>query len=199
MAKRLDLVLDSRLETIFDDENRTGQTGHVYVEADSTLQQRAVKRVEWWRRERCIGSGGCGTVYLERCVSGEKNVRARAVKTIQVVSSGKGRASFYDRELEAIAKFSQEKVSCHLFTVCCQGLLLTWANSTNTALSNPLGGSSTKAFSPSLWNTCPSEACKTICRITTRNLWASLRLERSRTNSWKDFLSCITTSLCIEI
>ncbi|KAK0727966.1 kinase-like domain-containing protein [Lasiosphaeria miniovina] len=107
MSKQADLVLDSKLETIFD-QDRPGQTGHVFVEADAALQRRSVRRVEWWQRQRCIGSGGCGTVYLERCISGQRHVTIRAVKTIPLSASQK-RSKLYDRELEATSKFSQKR------------------------------------------------------------------------------------------
>jgi hypothetical protein len=72
-------------------------------------QQRRIREQERWQRTKHLGSGSFGVVWLETCTEGSSSGRVRAVKEIV-----KGTASVtvvYSRELEAIAKFSQEKVS----------------------------------------------------------------------------------------
>lgn len=77
-----------------------------YIYYTSRPGQRKVRLEEHWARQRELGRGGFGAVYLEQCVEGDKQGRIRAVKEIQ-----KGTGGNYNRELEAIALFSQPKVS----------------------------------------------------------------------------------------
>ncbi|KAJ5366512.1 Tetratricopeptide-like helical [Penicillium brevicompactum] len=101
MARISDLIRDSQLETQF----RPGYTVHLFQEPEPDSDGRVVTRREWWHREQDIGVGGFGRVYLEKCIrGGPQDGAVRAVKQISINT----RAQIdYNRELEAIAKFSQ--------------------------------------------------------------------------------------------
>ncbi|KAF2737982.1 kinase-like protein [Polyplosphaeria fusca] len=101
MSRIPDLVLDSKLVTEF----RHGLTKHVLYEADPSSTHRTTKRKESWKPEKCIGRGGFGSVWLERCVRGKRDVELRAVKNIPRPAEAKD----YLRELESIAKFSHPR------------------------------------------------------------------------------------------
>jgi hypothetical protein len=102
-----DLVRDTELRTQFDHPH----TIHEFLEAPHSL---APVRREVWKRIKTIGQGGFSYVCLEECVQGraEHTPQTRAVK---VISSRQGADIIsYSRELEAVAKFSQKKVSRYL-------------------------------------------------------------------------------------
>jgi serine/threonine protein kinase len=69
-------------------------------------------RREYWRRRRIIGGGTFGRVYLEDCVKGQRDAAVRAVKEITKPTRSVPLASL-NRELEAMAKFSQLKFRDH--------------------------------------------------------------------------------------
>ena len=104
-----DLVRDSKLVTKF-----TGQcTQHVRYRSE---EHRKVKHQEQWVRRRHLGGGAFGTIWLEtleslngRAIPDEEK-QLRAVKDIKKDVHGSV-ANYYNRELEATAKFSQERVS----------------------------------------------------------------------------------------
>ena len=105
MPRIPDLVLDSRLCTRFRDSIIT----HSYLEVDSVGKR--FSREEHWISERIIGRGGFGQVRLERCmVEGAKQDSLRAVKAINKPFNLSDPFDF-NRELEAIAKFSNDRVS----------------------------------------------------------------------------------------
>lgn len=118
-----DLVRDSKLDTAF----VGGATLHVFLVSEPALRQRRRQVKEKWVREERLGAGSYGSVWLESCTDGRKKGELRAVKEISKLSSGAS-ADFidYGRELEAIAKFSNEKVQflfiCILASLI-QGLL----------------------------------------------------------------------------
>ena len=62
-------------------------------------------------RERMLGSGSFGIVWLERCIQGNSEGKVRAVKKFRKLES-----SDYYRELEAIALFSHSNVSLLLLS-----------------------------------------------------------------------------------
>lgn len=96
-----DLVRDSEIEaTVFQD-----YTTQVIYRAGRSARQRLVRIEERWVREGSLGHGAYGTVYKERCGD-----RVRAIKEIKK-SVVAGEKIDYNRELEAIAKFSHPKVS----------------------------------------------------------------------------------------
>ena len=99
-----DLVQVSKLNTQFHSEPE--YTQHVKYTSSSTTNQRKIRKEEKWKRERGLGRGSFGIVWLERCIHGDDNGKVRAVKQIQKLESGD-----YYRELEAIALFSHTKVN----------------------------------------------------------------------------------------
>jgi len=95
-----DIVRLSELEV---DVPKPRVTRHVYD--ISRPGQRKIRQREEWKRQKDLGSGAFGAVYLEQCTEGDKVGSVRAVKVIQ-----KSTNINYDRELEAIALFSHQKV-----------------------------------------------------------------------------------------
>ena len=81
-------------------------TQHVKYKSESTTKQRKVRKEENWIRERGLGRGSSGIVWLERCIQGDSKSELRAVKKVQKLEAGDNY-----RELEAIALFSYTKVS----------------------------------------------------------------------------------------
>jgi serine/threonine protein kinase len=100
-----DLVRDSKLETKFG----LGYTQHIYHVSGDNPRQRKMRIEERWERGRNLGTGSFGTVWLEKLVTENGEKKYRALKEIR-----KGvqlpKAIDYRRELEAIAKFSHQKV-----------------------------------------------------------------------------------------
>jgi hypothetical protein len=106
-----DLVKDSRLSTTF--KNNDGET---YIVHTWPISQSGRQREEAWVHERHLAQGGSGTISLQRkrretSPSGQDEFRV--VKSIVQIprKGGKSNLKLYRRELEALAKFSQEKVS----------------------------------------------------------------------------------------
>ena len=99
-----DLVRISKLDTQFYLD--LGHTQHVKYVSGNTTTQRRVRKEEKWKKERRLGRGSFGIVWLERCIEGDSKGEVRAVKKILKLES-----SDYYRELEAIALFSHAKVS----------------------------------------------------------------------------------------
>ncbi|KAJ5186705.1 Tetratricopeptide-like helical [Penicillium cf. viridicatum] len=112
MARISDLIRDSKLETYFLPDC-TVETVHRFLESDSTSGQRLVTRSEHWRRQEKIGKGGFGSVWLEKCTKGGRpgaiaqEGAVRAVKQIDI--DRRFGPVDYNRELEAIAKFSHSR------------------------------------------------------------------------------------------
>ncbi|KAJ5926171.1 hypothetical protein N7516_007944 [Penicillium verrucosum] len=78
-----DWVLDSKLETHFLPGSQY-ETVHTYYEQES-LSHRPVKKSEHWQREKKIGDGGFGEVWLERCTKGNSHGHdVRAIKQMEV-------------------------------------------------------------------------------------------------------------------
>ena len=99
-----DLVRDTELEVqIFPDH--VIQT--VYIPNPTAGGRRTQEREEWQRNKK-LGQGGFGTVWLEKCTAGPSPSKLRAVKEIYK-GTFKDIPNYY-KELEAIAKFSQQKV-----------------------------------------------------------------------------------------
>lgn len=122
MPRIPDLVLDSKLETRFASDE---YTCHFYNESGTTSRQRTVQREEYWKRQKHIGGGSYGSVWLEECIQGRSEVQLRAVKQITKPPTSSRLIDCY-RELEAIAKFSHPKVgSSTLPCICLANQLLT--------------------------------------------------------------------------
>jgi len=64
---------------------------------------------ERWERGRNLGTGSFGTVWLEKLIAENSEEKYRAVKEIRK-GVQRSKAIDYSRELEAIAKFSHQKV-----------------------------------------------------------------------------------------
>jgi len=109
-----DLVRDSKLETKF----CLGYTQHVYHVSGDSPRQRKMRIEERWERGRNLGTGSFGTVWLEKLVTENGEEKYRAVKEIRK-GAQLPKAIDYSRELEAIAKFSHQKVQeSSIFVFC---------------------------------------------------------------------------------
>lgn len=97
-------VQASKLDTQFHSDPEC--TYHVKFVSDNALNQRRIRKEEKWSRERALGRGSYGIVWLERCIQGDDKGSFRAVKKVQKPESGE-----YYGELEAIALFSHAKAS----------------------------------------------------------------------------------------
>ncbi|CEJ58057.1 Putative WD40 repeat [Penicillium brasilianum] len=110
MARMRDLIRDSKLETEF----LLDETVHRFQESDPISGRRLVTRSEHWRRQKRIGFGGFGSVWLEICNKGgrqdHRNQDGRAVRAVKQIDIDMQFGSIdYSRELEAIAKFSHSR------------------------------------------------------------------------------------------
>ncbi|KAJ5129356.1 uncharacterized protein N7515_005395 [Penicillium bovifimosum] len=106
MSRISDLVRDSKLSTEFTSECTT----HTFF--GSTLvpgkrRSRRQRQEERWTKSKRLGHGSFGVVWLEECVAGRIG-RLRAVKEIRKETVG-FQEEEYNRELEAIAKFSHTR------------------------------------------------------------------------------------------
>lgn len=97
-------VQATKLETQFDSDPEC--THHVKFVSDNALNQRRIRKDEKWRREKELGHGSYGIVWLEKCIQGDDRGILRAVKKVQKPESGE-----YYGELDAVALFSHAKVS----------------------------------------------------------------------------------------
>jgi hypothetical protein len=104
MSRLPDLVLDSRLHTEF----RESITVHSYHEIGGG---RRFFREEHWKQERFLGRGGFGQVRLERCIT--QRTKQNSLRAVKVINKPLHPSESLDlnRELEAIAKFSHDRVS----------------------------------------------------------------------------------------
>ena len=102
-----DLVRDSKIET----EDLGTCILHVFHETGQSASERRVRREERWMRQALLGRGAYGTVYLEKCGHGGSE-KPRAVKEIKKVLVPYKQLD-YSRELEAIMKFSHERVGSY--------------------------------------------------------------------------------------
>lgn len=104
-TKLPELVRDSRLETILDGDT----TIHIYYDRPG---RRAEPQREIWKKERLIGNGGNGVVWLEKQLAGSPSkgsqARYRAVKQI-TLAQATSVLQVCKSELEALAKFSRRK------------------------------------------------------------------------------------------
>jgi hypothetical protein len=94
-----DLISDSKLE-VESFDNYSFQTRLI---SNPATGQRRTRKQERWQRIKELGKGSFGIVWLEKCTAGPSWGELRAVKALS-------KSVNYYRELEAIAKFSHEKV-----------------------------------------------------------------------------------------
>jgi len=111
MARLPDLIRDSKLETQISDRD---VVIHTYHESHTLSRKRLVTRVEHWRRRHFIGGGSYGSVWMEECIKGQRDIQVRAVKKIPTPTHQRSKPIDYNRELEAIAKFSHPNVRCQV-------------------------------------------------------------------------------------
>ncbi|VUC21795.1 unnamed protein product [Clonostachys rosea] len=102
-----DLVRDSKLETQITSNGNVVR--HISYISNPRMRQRRMKKEETWRRLKKLGSGSFGCVWLEERLDGDDTSGLRAVKEITKSREGKRSEIDYNRELEAIAKFSHPK------------------------------------------------------------------------------------------
>ncbi|GAB1317118.1 Serine/threonine-protein kinase ATG1 (Fragment) [Madurella fahalii] len=103
-----DLVRDSWIETEFEHDFFR----HFICEEGRSPRERFIRREERWVREKELGRGAYGIVYLERCAA-DGPPKLRAVKELKKFVV-RGQELDYMMELEAIAKFSH-KIYSHCF------------------------------------------------------------------------------------
>lgn len=108
-----DLVRISKLDTQFHSDPE--YTQHVHYVSGTTSRQRKIRKEERWKRDRLLGRGAFGSVWLEQCVDGDGIGKVRAVKIIEKLES-----TNYYKELEAIALFSHSRVSALLPSPYCR-------------------------------------------------------------------------------
>lgn len=116
-----DLVLDTQIRVDF--HQTLHQTAHhrftfewVTFSGRFTGRRRRY-REDVWIKGRLLGRGSYGNVYLHQCATGDGGrPQLQAVKTIDKAQMVAHRIN-YHKEIEAIAKFSQQKV--------CRSIILT--------------------------------------------------------------------------
>ncbi|KAK3336380.1 hypothetical protein B0T19DRAFT_37132 [Cercophora scortea] len=105
-----DLVRDTKLETI----RAADHVVHIIYVSNVSIGQRRARVEERWETGKFLGRGSFGCVLLQKCTSGPNSGQVRAVKEIYKGTPSSFQATTcYTRELEAIAKFSQERYRCH--------------------------------------------------------------------------------------
>lgn len=185
-----DLVRVSKLETQFHSDSE--YTQHVQYVSGSTPRQRSVYKEEKWR-ERGLGRGSFGIVWLERCILGDSEGKVRALKKLQ-----KFQSSDCHRELEAIAFFSHRKVSLLLLlstTLFPTPYAKFMVPSKNYVLSSPSAGMMIAIAYSSLWSTFQMAICKSTSGSRYQRRKDSISLLRFL----KAYVSCTITDLLIEI
>jgi serine/threonine protein kinase len=104
-----DLVKDSQLRTAF--QSDAGITLHRFTSTD--LSGRRVHYEEKWKIDKYLGHGSYGRVWKESCVStgSEADTAAAKVRAVKMILKPQHASKEFDynRELEAIAKFSHSK------------------------------------------------------------------------------------------
>jgi hypothetical protein len=99
---------DFRLETTFEN----GITRHTYRQLSSLTGVRGQIVHDIWRHRRTLGRGGSSIVTLQACEFGPQRGSLRAVKGVyKDLSSQRDTFHTFRRELEIMAKYSNNKVS----------------------------------------------------------------------------------------
>ncbi|KAJ5085852.1 hypothetical protein N7532_010623 [Penicillium argentinense] len=102
-----DLVTDTKFRVEFNSNLVYRFTVHSSTAPDSYMRRQ--EKVDVWKEEKSIGNGSYGSVRLHRCLTSKDEVQVQAVKAISKKSLSFTGINFL-KELEAIAKFSQQKV-----------------------------------------------------------------------------------------
>jgi serine/threonine protein kinase len=108
-----ELVQSARLETRYCSSTTTV---HIFYEIGQHADQRRLRREETWVKQKEIGHGAYGSVWLEECSTG-LGTKVRAVKSIKKFNPYRPSESSnrdFARELGTVTKFSHPKV-CSLF------------------------------------------------------------------------------------
>ena len=131
-----ELVRDWKLECDCSDiHNSTLQIRYVTNAAEGLWRQRVEER---WQRKHELGRGSCGVVWLEECVSGVSEGQLRAVKELHKAPLSTT-SKYYAKELEAIVKFSHERVGSSMTSFRIK-LLIKKSKSIAIVSSGPSGG-----------------------------------------------------------
>ncbi|KAH8682605.1 hypothetical protein BX600DRAFT_492614 [Xylariales sp. PMI_506] len=104
-----DLIRDSKLVTLFNGD----VVRHISHVSDMAGRRRKVKKEVRWKKQRELGSGAYGRVWLQECMEKGEDQQLRAVKEL-ARRGDKSNQVDLERELEAIAKFSNDKVRISL-------------------------------------------------------------------------------------
>lgn len=95
-------------ETLKGSGSQDGVTHVIHDPHDSSPTPGSSRSETWESYKQPIGSGGQGTVFLQGCTSGSRVGQCRALKVIHCREAK--RQKQYLREIEAMAKFSNERV-----------------------------------------------------------------------------------------
>ncbi|KAJ5217800.1 uncharacterized protein N7469_011425 [Penicillium citrinum] len=107
MISRLpDLVLDTRITVECHPEAHYHFTAGTGSKPGRYARPCEVKRV--WKKEKLLGSGSFGDVYLHRCATVGGAAGLQAIKEIDKTRISSNKIDYY-KEIEAIARFSQQK------------------------------------------------------------------------------------------
>jgi len=101
-------VDDCKLDTVFLPNETSFQHRRPLISGRPSTRQRF--KTETWERVKCLGQGGFGSVWLEENKDASQGRQLRAVKQLPKKATGRSAQVDYGRELEAITKFSREKV-----------------------------------------------------------------------------------------
>jgi len=113
-----DLIRDYKLCTRFEKPH----TIHLFNDPDAPPS--SPQRLEQWKKNRTLGHGGQGRVVLQTCTRGSRGYAQRAVKMIPLKEGGRRE---YLRELEAIIKFSHDKVRLSISPLRVSAADISWA------------------------------------------------------------------------
>ncbi len=83
------------------------------IQGELTIHTRPFgrRRYERWKLKHILGHGGCGVVWLEcKVKDGTQEEDAGESRAVKRIDTSGHRSEHYVRELEALAKFSQDKV-----------------------------------------------------------------------------------------
>lgn len=111
-----DLVLDTQIDVEFEENITYRYTVESKVSAGRNVRRK--QRRDAWQLERVLGKNAFGDVSLYKCITSEGPAELQAVKSIRKAIASDDNASCFD-ELDAVAKFSQKKVSLLLHPCQC--------------------------------------------------------------------------------